>query len=146
MFGVYPYSPVELPPGNAVTVAIPLFEKRGFLAGAPEEGSGGPAEPGHAREARVEGAATLGGKPAEGHIVFIYRPPEAIGRPLARSSVVSAGGAFAVTLPGDGEYVAFLRKAIPGVPGGAEEERVGPVPLEVEGGRIAPPVLPFAGK
>jgi hypothetical protein len=146
MFGVYPYSPVELPPGNAVSVAIPLFEKRGFLAGAPEEGSGGPAEPGHAREARVEGAATLGGKPAEGHIVFIYRPPEAIGRPLARSSVVSASGAFTAALPGDGEFVAFLRKAIPGVPGGAEEGRLGPVPFRVVVGRTVPDVLPFEGK
>jgi hypothetical protein len=145
MFGVHPHSPVELPAGRTVTIEIPLFEKRGLLGDA-EGGAAEAGDPGRPGETRLEATATLRGRPAEGYLVFFYRPPDTIGRPLARSSVVSGTGAFAVTLPGDGEYVAFLRKAIPGVPGGAEEERVGPVPLEVEGGRIAPPVLPFAGK
>jgi len=146
MFGVYPYSPVELPPGKSVAIAIPLFEKRGLLGGSPGEGAGEPGDPGRARETRLEATATLGGKPAGGHLVFFYLPPDTIGRPLARSSVTSGSGAFTVTLPGDGAYLAFLRKAIPGVPGGAEEERSGPVPVRVDGGRFAPPVLSFDGK
>ena len=75
--------------------------------------------------------------------MFFYRPTETIGRPVARSSVVSESGAFTATLPGPGEYAAFLRKAIRGIPGGAEEERLGPIPLRLEGGRIVPPTLRF---
>ncbi len=133
LFGVYPYSPVELPPATAVTVEIPLFEKRGWVGGGDAAPSPGP----DAGE-RVAGSATLGGEPAEGYIVFFYRPPETIGRPAARSSVVSAAGAFGVSLPGPGEYLAYLRKSVPGVPGGAEEERLGPVPVRLEDGRLAP--------
>jgi hypothetical protein len=144
-FGVYPYSPVELPPGSSVRIGIPLFEKRGLLGGA-EEGGGETGEAGLRRETRLEARATLRGRPAEGHIVFFYRPPDTIGRPLARSSVVSGNGAFTATLPGDGEYVAFLRKAVPGVPGGAEEERIGPVPARVRESSLIPPVLPFDAK
>ena len=137
LFGVYPESPVELPPGTAVSVEIPLYEKRGLLGGGVE------GEPGNARETRAGGTATLGGRPAEGHIVFFYRPPGTIGRPAARSSVVSGSGAFTATLPGPGEYVAFLRRAIPGVPGGAEEERIGPVPVRVTGDGMSPDRLRF---
>jgi hypothetical protein len=146
MFGVYPYSPVELPPGHSVAVGIPMFEKRGFLGGAPEEAGGGEGEPEPPRGSPLAASATLRGIPAEGYVAFFYRPPETIGRPLARSSVVAGNGAFSVALPGDGEYVAFLRKAVPGVPGGAEEERIGPVPVRVEGNRIVPTVLQFGSK
>jgi parallel beta-helix repeat protein len=145
MFGVSPHSPVELPAGTSVSLEIPLFEKRGLLGGGPEEGGGDAGESGRPREARLMATATLGGRPAEGYIVFFYRPPDTIGRPLARSSVVSGNGAFQVALPGDGEYAAYLRRAIPGVPGGAEEERTGPVPFRVEGGRPVPALLPFDG-
>ncbi|MHB8833617.1 MAG: hypothetical protein ACYC9V_10655, partial [Desulfobacteria bacterium] len=70
------------------------------------------------------------------------------GRPVARSSVVSGSGAFQATLPCPGEYAVFLRKAIHGIPGGAEEERLGPVRVRVrvEGGRFVPPVLHFDAK
>jgi len=143
MFGVYPHSPVELPVGRSVSVEIPLFEKRGLLGGGVDGVAGEAGEQGRPPETRLESSATLRGLPAESHIVFFYRPPDAIGRPLARSSVVSGTGSFAVTLPGDGEYLAFLRKAVSGVPGGAEEERIGPVSLRVEGGRAVPPTLRF---
>ena len=143
LFGVYPFSPVDLPAGRSVTVEISMFEKRGLLGGA----AGGDASAARDTErdgsVRVEGTAILGDLPAEGRIVFFYRPAETIGRPLARSSVVSGSGAFTVTLPCPGEYAAFLRKAIRGIPGGAEEERLGPIPLRIEGGRIVPPTLRF---
>ncbi len=143
LFGVYPFSPVDLPAGRSVTVEIPMFEKRGLLGGAVDgEGPAGP-ETDRERSALFAGRAILGESPAEGHIVFFYRPTEAIGRPVARSSVVSGSGAFTAILPGPGEYAAFLRKAIRGIPGGAEEERVGPVPLRVEDGRIVPSALRF---
>jgi parallel beta-helix repeat protein len=146
LFGVYPFSPVDLPAVRSVTVEIPMFEKRGLLGGAVDGvGPAGP-ETDRERSALLAGRAVLGESPAEGHIVFFYRPAETIGRPVARSSVVSGSGAFTATLPGPGEYVAFLRKSIRGIPGGAEEERIGPVPLRVEGGRIVPPVLPFDAK
>ncbi len=138
LFGVYPHAPVDLPPETAVTVELPLFEKRGWL-GADDLAA--PAESGQA--GLVGGTATLGGKPAEGYIVYFYRPPETIGRPAARSSVVSPSGAFDVSLSEPGEYRAYLRKSVPGVPGGAEEERIGPVPVRVDEGRFTPPALPF---
>lgn len=137
LFGVYPYSPVELAEGTSVSVEIPLFEKRGLLSGEEPEAPGGTAA------LPLQGTATLAGKPARGHIVFFYLPPERIGRPVARSSVVSDLGAFTVPLPGPGEYAAYLRMSIPGLPGGAEEERIGPVTVRVEGGRFTDPVLPF---
>jgi hypothetical protein len=140
LFGVYPDSPVELPPGRSVSVEVPVFEKRGLLGGPGEADSGEADGP---REIRLEASAFLRGLPAEGHIVFFYRPPDTVGRPLARSSVVSGTGAFAVTLPGDGEYLAFLRKATPGIPGGAEEERFGPVRLRVVEGKFSPGTLRF---
>ena len=145
LFGVYPYSPVELPPETAVTVEIPLFEKRGWLGAddareAPE--TGGAAQPG---AGTIGGTATLDGRPAAGFIVFFYRPPETIGRPEARSTVVTASGGFGVALPGPGDYLAYLRKSVPGVPGGAEEERIGPVRVRVEEGRFAPAALAFDG-
>ena len=34
LFGVYPFSPVDLPAGRSVTVEIPMFEKRGLLGGS----------------------------------------------------------------------------------------------------------------
>jgi len=138
LFGVYPYSPVDLPPETAVTVEIPLFEKRGWLgADDPKEsrGSGG--------ADLVGGTANVGGRPADGYIVFFYRPPETIGRPAARSSVVTSSGAFEVSLPGPGEYLAYLRMSVPGVPGGADEERLGPVAVRVEEGRFVPSALSF---
>ena len=143
LFGVHPFSPVDLPPGMSVAVEIPMFEKRGLLGGEGEGGDAKPREPERAGSGPLGGKAILGGSPAEGHIVFFYRPPETIGRPAARSSVVSEAGSFTVILPAPGEYTAFLRKAIPGIPGGAEEERFGPVRLRVEGNRIVPAVLPF---
>jgi parallel beta-helix repeat protein len=143
LFGVYPDSPVVLAPGRAVSVEIPLFEKRGFLGGEGEASAGNDGDPGRPQESRLEATAFLRGIAAEGHIVFFYRPPDTVGRPLARSSVVSGAGSFAVTLPGDGEYTAFLRKAIPGVPGGAEEERFGPVRLRVVEGKFSPGTLRF---
>ncbi|MEK6778389.1 MAG: NosD domain-containing protein [Candidatus Deferrimicrobiota bacterium] len=136
LFGVYPYSPVDLAEGTSVWVEIPLFEKRGLLSG---EETPVAAAPG----VLLEGTASLSGAPARGYLVFFYRPPETIGRPISRSSVVSDRGAFTVSLPGQGEYAAYLRRSIPGVPGGAEEERIGPVPVRVEGGRFLTPVLSF---
>lgn len=136
LFGVYPYSPVDLAEGTSVWVEIPLFEKRGLLSG---EETPVAAAPG----VLLEGTASLSGAPARGYLVFFYRPPETIGRPISRSSVVSDRGAFTVSLPGPGEYAAYLRRSIPGVPGGAEEERIGPVPVRVEGGRFLTPVLSF---
>ena len=146
LFGVYPYSPVALLPATAVTVEIPLFAKRGWLgavdaplaAAADAAPAAGPAE-----GEIVSGTATLGGKPAEGYIVYFYRPPETIGRPAARSSLVSSSGTFGVSLPGPGEYLAYLRKSIPGVPGGAEEERLGPLPVRAGEGRLLPAALSF---
>ena len=73
-------------------VGIPVFEKRGFLGGTPEEGAGQDGGSGRPRERRTEGTATLGGRPAEGHIVFFYRAPDTVGRPLARSSPISGSG------------------------------------------------------
>jgi hypothetical protein len=123
-----------------------MFEKRGLLGGAVDgEDPAGP-ETERDGSARIEGKAILGGSPAEGYIVFFYRPTETIGRPVARSSVVSGSGLFAATGPGPGEYAAFLRKATRGIPGGAEEERIGPVRVRVEGSRFVPPVLPFDAK
>ncbi len=146
LFGVYPFSPVDLPAGRSVAVEIPMFEKRGLLGGAADgEGPAG-SETDPERSPPFAGRAVIGESPAEGHIVFFYRPTETIGRPVARSSVVSESGAFTATLPGPGEYAAFLRKAIRGIPGGAEEERLGPVRVRVEGGRFVSPVLPFDGK
>jgi parallel beta-helix repeat protein len=144
LFGVYPFSPVDLPAARSVAVEIPMFEKLGLLGGVADgERDGGQ---GTERESPVSlaGRAILGESPAEGYIVFFYRPAETIGRPVARSSAVSGSGAFTATLAGPGEYAAFLRKAIRGIPGGAEEERVGPVPMRVEGDRIVPPTLRFA--
>lgn len=138
LFGVYPYSPIDLPAGTAVTVEIPLFEKRGWVGAGDAPPAAGPGEGGI-----VSGTATLGDRPAEGYIVFFYRPPETIGRPAARSSVVSSSGAFGVLLPGPGAYLAYLRKSVPGVPGGADEERLGPLPVRAEGGRFLPADLSF---
>jgi parallel beta-helix repeat protein len=136
LFGVYPYSPVDLSEGTSVWVEIPLFEKRGFLSGEETPVADAPG-------ILLEGTANLSGAPARGYLVFFYRPLETIGRPISRSSVVSDRGAFTVSLPGPGEYAAYLRRSIPGVPGGAEEERIGPVPVRVEGGRFLTPVLSF---
>lgn len=137
LFGFYPHSPLDLPGGSALSVEIPLFEKKGLLSG--EE----PAPKGGTASASLDGRATLDGKPAPGYLVFFYRPPDMIGRPVARSSPISGSGAFSVSLPGPGEYASYLRKSIPGLPGGAEEERIGPVRVRVEGGRFIPPVLSF---
>ena len=145
-FGVYPFSPVDLPAGRSVTVEIPMFEKRGLLGGAGEVDGSDTGDTERGGSGVLEGRAILGGSPAEGYIVFFYRPSETIGRPTARSSVVSVSGTFTVTLPVAGEYAAFLRKAIGGIPGGAEEERIGPVRVRAEGSRFVPPVLPFDTK
>ncbi len=91
-------------------------------------------------------AASVSGAPAHGYLVFFYRPLETIGRPVARSSVVSERGTFTVSLPGAGEYLVYLRRSVRGVPGGAGEERIGPVPVRVEGGRFLPSVLSFGSK
>ena len=146
LFGVYPFSPVDLPAERSVTVEIPMFEKLGLLGGAVDgEGPVG-SETDPERTSPLAGRAILRESPAEGHIVFFYRPTETIGRPVARSSIVSGSGSFTATLPGGGEYAAFLRKAIRGIPGGAEEERIGPVRVRVEGSRFVPPLLPFDAK
>ena len=134
LFGVDPHSPVELPPGTEIPVEIPLYAKTGFLSGE-EEPSG--ADPSWA------GSAVLGGRPAGGHVVYFYLPPETIGRPLARSSTTGDDGTFSVLLPGPGEYLAFLRRATPGFPAGTEEERIGPVPVRAGQGRILPSPIPF---
>ncbi len=136
LFGVYPYSPVELPAAASVAVEIPLFEKRGWLGG--EDAPAPAPEP-----AIAGGTALLRGRPAEGYIVYFYRPPETIGRPVGRSSVVSRTGAFGASLAEPGEYLAYLRKSVPGIPAGAEEERIGPVPARLEGRRFLPSPLSF---
>ncbi|GAB4369960.1 MAG: hypothetical protein Kow00128_16630 [Deltaproteobacteria bacterium] len=140
LFGVYPHSPVTLAAGAEVSVEVPLFEKVGLLAGETERTP--EAKP---AETPAEGTADLDGAPAAGHVVYFYRPPETIGRPVARSSTVGGDGRFTVLLPGPGEYLAFLRKGIPGLPAGTEEERIGPVPVRAEGGRIVPSPIRFAG-
>lgn len=137
LFGVYPYSPVDLPEGSSVTVEIPLFEKRGLLD------DGGEVPTGRLPSPASFGTATLSGEPARGYIVYFYRPKETIGRPAARSSVTSADGRFAVSLPSDGEYAAFLRKAVPGLPGYAGEERIGPITVRAAGGGFDPPFFSF---
>jgi parallel beta-helix repeat protein len=146
LFGVYPFSPVDLPAGKATAVEIPMFEKRGLLGSAGDGEGPEVSESDRDRSNSLAGRAILGESPAVGYVVFFYSPAETIGRPVARSTTVSGSGDFTVTLPSPGEYAAFLRKTIPGIPGGAEEERIGPVSLCVEGGRIVPPVLPFAAK
>ncbi len=138
LFGVDPHSPVRLSAGTEVTVEIPLFEKVGLLPGETEESSGAGRS-----GTLVQGRADLGEAPAEGHVVYFYRPPETIGRPLARSSEVGTDGRFTVLLPGPGEYLAFLRRTIPGLPAGTEEERIGPVSVRAEGGRLAPSPIRF---
>jgi hypothetical protein len=140
LFGVYPYSPVDLPGGSVVSVEIPMFRKRGLLADDDRDIPTGEAA------APVEGTATLSGKAAKGYIVFFYSPPETIGRPMARSSVVTGAGRFTVHLPVDGDYIAYLRKSIEGVPGGAAEERLGPVPVRLMGGRFLPGTLSFGSQ
>ena len=146
LFGVYPFSPVDLPAGRSAAVEIPVFEKRGLLGGAPDGEGTVAAETDRERTPLLAGRAVLGESPAEGYIVFFYRPTETIGRPVARSSAVSESGTFTAALPGPGEYAAFLRKAVRGIPGGAEEERFGPVPVLVEKDRFVPPVLLFDAK
>ena len=130
--------PPPEPAGTALSVEIPLFEKVGRLAG--EEDTPPAVE---RAGSLAEGSALLGGMPAEGHVVYFYLPPETIGRPLARSSTLDRDGRFTVLLPGPGEYLAFLRRAIPGLPAGTEEERIGPVPVRAEGGRLSPSPIPF---
>jgi parallel beta-helix repeat protein len=139
LFGVYPYSPVKLPAGTSVAVEIPLFEKRGILE---EKEAPSPRETPRVGEV-FQGTATIGGKPAEGYVVFFYRPPETIGRPLARSSTGGRDGSFTVSLPGPGTYMAYLRKAIPGLPAGTEEERAGPVSARAGNGKLLPSPLHF---
>lgn len=140
LFGVWPGSPVDLQPGTAVAVEIPMFEKKGFIGREePAPNPGGVAgEP-----VLLHGTASLNGSAADRHIVYFYRPPETIGRPVARSSVISGEGSFSVSLPEEGAYATFLRKSIPGVPGGVGEERFGPVPVRVQAGRIVPAALRF---
>lgn len=140
LFGVWPDAPVEVVASTVTDLEIPLFEKRGYLG--QEEASGNPEA--SAEGNLLSGTATLGGSPAEGYIVYFYRPGETIGRPLARSSVVSAQGAFSVSQAGEGEFAAFLRKSVPGVPGGVGEERIGPVVVQARGGRLSPSALRFA--
>lgn len=137
---MYPYSPVDLHAGSVVSVEIPMFRKRGLLAGGDRD------IPTDEAAAAAEGTAMLEGKAASGYIVFFYSPPDTIGRPAARSSVVSGAGKFSVGLPGDGEYLAYLRKAVEGVPGGAGEERLGPVAVRLEGGRFLPGTLAFGSR
>ncbi|MBF8259064.1 MAG: hypothetical protein HW377_1438 [Actinobacteria bacterium] len=137
LFGVYPYFPVDLPGGSVLSMEIPMFRKRGLLG---EDDRKAPAAE---AAAQAEGTATLSGEAAGGYIVFFYSPPETIGRPLARSSVVSRSGRFSVHLPGDGEYIAYIRRAVEGVPGGAAEERLGPVSVRLAGGRFLPGTLAF---
>lgn len=136
LFGVYPHSPVDLSPGTVVSVEIPLFEKRGYLGD--EERRAPPGAGG-----TLEGTATVDGRPAEGYVVHFYKSPETVGRPAARSSPISASGRFRVTLAEPGEYLGFLRRALPGTHGTAEEERIGPLPLGLEAGSLRPPVLEF---
>jgi len=138
LFGVYPHSPVILPAGAALSVEIPLFEKVGLLSGEEETRPAG-----EEADSRLEGRAVLGGTPAGGHVVYFYRPPETIGRPLARSSTLDRDGRFTVLLPAPGEYLAFLRRVIPGLPAGTEEERIGPVSVRAEEGRLSPSTIPF---
>ena len=138
LFGVYPHSPVGLQPGTVASVEIPLFEKRGILA---DEGTS-PAVVPPAAEV-FESVAILEGAPAEGYVVYFYRPPDTIGRPVARSSPAARSGSFRVSLPGEGEYVGYLRKSVPGLPAGAEEERIGPLPVRATRGKLDPSPLFF---
>ncbi len=138
LFGAWPGSPAGFA-GTSFEVEIPMFEKRGLIGHdepAADPGSSDTGKP-------LPGTAMLGESAAEGHIVYFYRPGETIGRPLARSSVVSGRGSFQVSLPGEGEYAAFLRKAIPGAPAGVDEERFGPVHVAVRAGRLDPATLRF---
>ncbi len=138
LFGVFPESPVTLEPDTTASVEIPLFEKRGILADEGAFFSGIPPA-----GAVYESAALLDGKPAEGYLVYFYLPPDTIGRPAARSSPTSRSGSFRVSLPEEGEYVGYLRKAVPGLPAGAEEERIGPLPVRARGGKLHPSPLSF---
>jgi hypothetical protein len=138
LFGVWPGSPADFA-GGALEIEIPLFEKRGYIGN--EEPPAGP-EPAGA-QGPLDGSAALAGEPAGGCIVYFYRPDETVGRPLARSTVVSGRGAFSVTLPGDGDYAAFLRRSSTGVPAGVGEERFGPVRVSVREGRLDPALLRF---
>jgi parallel beta-helix repeat protein len=139
LFGVWPGSPVEVRPSTIATVEIPVVEKRGLIGGA----ANGVESADDSKEKALDGSATIAGVPAGGYIVYFYRPGETIGRPLARSTVLSAEGGFSVSLSPDAEYVAFLRKAIPGVPGGVGEERFGPAPVSTRTGRLEPRTLRF---
>lgn len=138
LFGVWPGSPADFA-GDPLEVEIPLFEKRGFIGHESP-----PDAPGEAAAGKpLEGSAALAGEPAGGCIVYFYRPDETVGRPLARSTIVSGQGAFSVTLPGDGDYAAFLRRSVNGVPAGVGEERFGPVRVTVREGRLDPARLRF---
>lgn len=138
LFGVYPHAPVDAAPGIALSVEIPLFEKRGYLGDG-----GGPAGAPAGGLAPLEGVATLDGRPAESHVVYFYRAPDTVGRPAARSSVVAKDGRFTVSLAEPGEYLAYLRRVLPGAPGSAAEERIGPVRVRIEGGIPGPLDLSF---
>lgn len=136
LLGISPWSPVELPAGTAVTLAVPLFEKKGLMGGEPA------AETAPRREGRSAGSATLGGEPAAGYLVYLYPRGEAVGRPLARSAPVSPAGSFTVDAP-SGEYDAWLREGAPANPAAAGEARFGPVAATLEGGAVRPDPLPF---
>ncbi len=139
LFGIYPYSPLELAEGKTVSVEIPLFEKRGLLSGEETDA------PFERADAPVEGSATMDGRPASGYIAFFYPPGEPIGRPVARSSASTEGGGFTVLLPRPGDYDVYLRRSESGLPGGAQEERIGPVRVHVTEGRL-PLILRFRGR
>jgi parallel beta-helix repeat protein len=143
MFGVCPESPVEIRADALTSASVPLFEKRGLIGGEEAAASAAAPEEG---VLPAGGEATLSGRPAAGYIVYFYHPRETVGRPAARSSVVSGTGSFTVALQEPGEYAAFLRKSIAGVPGGVEEERVGPVIVRFGEGRLQPPTLPFGNR
>lgn len=137
LFGVFPHSPIDLPPGTTLSVEIPVFEKKGYLGTGEREPQGGP------EGIFVEGTAYLGGLPAKGYIVYFYAAPEAVGRPAGRSSIVTADGKFGVTLPGPGDYLAYIRAAEEGAPAIAGEKRVGPVAVRAEARALRPAALSF---
>jgi hypothetical protein len=141
LFGVWAGSPVEVRAGQVVDIEIPMVEKRGLIGGDAPESEGRAA----GDDRTPVGRATLGSAPAAGHIVYFYRPGEAVGRPIARSSVLTSSGEFSVALPADGEYAAYLRRSHSGLPAGVDEERFGPVAVRRESGRLVPALLRFEG-
>ncbi|MDD5761805.1 MAG: NosD domain-containing protein, partial [bacterium] len=66
LFGVYPFSPVDLPAGTSVAVEIPMFEKRGLLGGGVDGERGESTDSGRDVSRAVPEGATRARWPATG--------------------------------------------------------------------------------